>query len=444
MTAFPDDRRDLAAMFVPLARALVAREEPALLAYDISMWGYVVLTALAEQPVRTQAALAQAIGADKSRIIGVLDDLQQRELIKRQPDAADRRVHLLSLTPAGDRLRRSVEAAIRASEEEVLATLPAGDREAFLRSLKSLYERYRAPRGWHEKLSRVKIGLQIPDFTTPDGPPRLGADLATVARTADEGGFEFIAVMDHFFQIRGVGPAEREMLEAYTTLGYLAACTSRAKLLTLVTGAVYRHPGVLAKIVTTLDVLSGGRAWLGIGAAWNEEESRGLGIPFPPVAERFERLEETLQICLQMWRGDESPYQGRHYQLERPLNSPQALTRPHPPIMIGGGGERKTLRFVAKYADACNLFPSPDLARKLDVLRAHCDAEGRDYDEITKTCYFIFDVGEKGEKTGEVIDRLGQMAELGFEVAIGAVANVWQVTPLEVIAADVIPAVAGL
>jgi F420-dependent oxidoreductase-like protein len=290
----------------------------------------------------------------------------------------------------------------------------------------------------------VKIGLQIPDFTTPDGPPRLGADLATVARTADEGGFEFIAVMDHFFQIGMLGPPERAMLEAYTTLGYLAACTSRVKLLTLVTGAVYRYPGVLAKIVTTLDVLSGGRGWLGIGAAWNEEESRGLGIGFPPVAERFERLEETLQICLQMWRGDESPYRGQHYQLERPLNSPQSLTRPHPPIMIGGGGEKKTLRLVAKYADACNLFPGPDLPRKLDVLRAHCDAEGRDYDEITKTCYFIFDVGEKGEKTAEVIDRLGRLAEMGFGIAIGAVANVWQVTPLEVIAADVIPAVAGL
>ena len=256
----------------------------------------------------------------------------------------------------------------------------------------------------------MKIGLQIPDFTSPDGPPRLGADLAAVARTADEGGFEFIALMDHFFQIRGVGPAESEMLEAYTTLGYLAACTSRVKLLTLVTGAVYRYPGVLAKIVTTLDVLSAGRAWLGIGAAWNEEESRGLGIPFPPVAERFERLEETLKICLQMWRGDESPYRGEHYQLDRLLNSPQALTRPHPPIMIGGGGEKKTLRLVARYADACNLFPSPDLARKLDVLRAHCEAEGRDYGEITKTCYFIFDVGEKGEKTGEMIDRLGQLA----------------------------------
>jgi F420-dependent oxidoreductase-like protein len=290
----------------------------------------------------------------------------------------------------------------------------------------------------------VQIGLQIPDFTTPGGPARLGADLATVARTADDAGFDFVAVMDHFFQIGVIGPPEREMLEAYTTLGYLAAATSRAKLLTLITGVVYRHPGILAKIVTTLDVLSGGRAWLGIGAAWNEEEARGLGVPFPPVAERFERLEEAIQICLQMWRGDESPYIGRHYQLARPLNSPQALSSPHPPVMIGGSGERKTLRLVAKYAQACNLFPGPDLAHKLDVLRSHCDAEGRDYDEITKTCYFLFDVGAKGEKAGEVVDQLGKLAELGFEAAIGAVANVWDITPLEVIGADVIPAVAGL
>jgi F420-dependent oxidoreductase-like protein len=290
----------------------------------------------------------------------------------------------------------------------------------------------------------VKIGLQIPDFTTPGGPARLGADLATVARTADDAGFEFLAVMDHFFQIGLIGPPDREMLEAYTTLGYLAAATSRVKLLTLVTGTVYRHPGILAKIVTTLDVLSGGRAWLGVGAAWNDEESRGLGIPFPPVAERFERLEETLQICLQMWRGDESPYQGRHYQLERPINAPQALSTPHPPILIGGSGERKTLRLVARYAQACNLFPGPDLARKLDVLRAHCDAEGRDYGEIAKTCYFMFDTGEKGEQAAELVDRLGKLAGMGFEAAIGAVANVWDLTPLEVIGSEVIPAVAGL
>jgi len=297
--------------------------------------------------------------------------------------------------------------------------------------------------GSSTEVTNVKIGLQIPDFTGP-GAARLGADLATVARTADDAGFEFISVMDHFFQIGVVGPPEHDMLEAYTTLGYLAGVTSRAKLVTLVTGAVYRHPGVLAKIVTTLDVLSGGRAWLGIGAAWNEEESRGLGIPFPPVAERFVRLEETLQICLQMWRGDESPYQGTHYRLERPLNYPKAISAPHPPILIGGSGERKTLRFVARYAQACNLFPGPDLARKLDVLRAHCDAEGRDYDEIEKTCYFIFDVGEKGSSAGQVVDQLGNLAGLGFQAAIGAVANVWDVTPLEVIGSEVIPAVAAL
>ena len=240
----------------------------------------------------------------------------------------------------------------------------------------------------------MKIGLQIPDFTTPDGPPRLGADLATVARTADEGGFEFIAVMDHFFQIRGVGPTEREMLEAYTTLGYLAACTSRVKLLTLVTGAVYRYPGVLAKIVTTLDVLSGGRAWLGIGAAWNEEESGGLGIPFPPVAERFERLEETLQICLQMWSDDNGPFNGRHYQLAETLCVPPPISRPHPPILVGGGGEKKTLLLVARYADACNVFGSSpqDVGHKLDVLRSHCADEGRDYDRIDKTVLAVLPV----------------------------------------------------
>jgi F420-dependent oxidoreductase-like protein len=290
----------------------------------------------------------------------------------------------------------------------------------------------------------VQIGLQIPDFTWPDGPARLGAELARVATVADDAGFEFLAVMDHFFQIGVVGPPEHDMLEAYTTLGYLAGQTSRVRLLTLVTGAVYRHPGILAKTVTTLDVLSGGRAWLGIGAAWNEEESRGLGIPFPPVAERFERLEETVAICLQMWSGDQTPISGRHYQLERPMNSPQALSRPHPPIMIGGGGERKTLRLVARYAQACNLFPGPDLARKLDVLRAHCETEGRDYDEILKTCYFPFDVGEKGENAGEVVDRLGALAEMGFQAAIGLVSRVWEVTPLEIIGSEVIPAVASL
>jgi F420-dependent oxidoreductase-like protein len=285
----------------------------------------------------------------------------------------------------------------------------------------------------------MKIGLQIPDFSTPRGPERLGAELATVARTADDAGFEYIAVMDHFFQIPAVGPADREMLEAYTTLGYLAACTSRAALLTVITGTVYREPGILAKIVTTLDVLSKGRAWLGIGAAWNEQESRGLGVPFPPVAERFERLEETLQICLQMWHGDEAPYHGKHYQLERPLNSPQSLSKPHPPIMIGGGGEKKTLRLVARYADACNVFAGRDEARKLDVLRQHCEAVGRDYDTIYKTVYYAFNTSSGAQR---IIDDLGTLAGLGFDAAIGGVVNVWDVSPVEFIGSEIIPVVA--
>jgi F420-dependent oxidoreductase-like protein len=290
----------------------------------------------------------------------------------------------------------------------------------------------------------MRLGLQIPDFTNPDGPPALASDLAWAARTADQADFEFLALMDHFFQIGPVGPVENAMLEAYTTLGFLAAHTERVKLLTLVTGAIYRQPGILAKIVTTLDVLSGGRAWLGIGAAWNQQESEGLGLYFPPVAERFERLEETLQIVLRMWRGDESPYDAEHYHLERPINSPQSLTRPHPPIMIGGGGEKKTLRLVAEYADATNLFPVPDLARKLDVLRQHCDEAGRDYDAISKTVYFVFDPGTRGERTGEVIDRLGLLAEMGFDTAIGSVTRIWERTPLEIVGRDILPAVASL
>jgi alkanesulfonate monooxygenase SsuD/methylene tetrahydromethanopterin reductase-like flavin-dependent oxidoreductase (luciferase family) len=215
-------------------------------------------------------------------------------------------------------------------------------------------------------------------------------------------------------------------------------------LLAVVTGAPYRYPGVLAKTVTTLDVLSGGRAWLGIGAAWNEYEARSLGIPFPPLAERFERLEETLQICLQMWSGDEQPIHGRHYQLQRPLNSPQSLSRPHPPIMIGGSGEQKTLRLVAQYADACNLFPSPELPHKLGVLRRHCDAVGRNYDDILKTCMFHFDVGGRGEKVGRLLGSLRWLASMGVQAAIGGVKDVWKLAPLDIIGEQVIPAAAEI
>jgi F420-dependent oxidoreductase-like protein len=249
--------------------------------------------------------------------------------------------------------------------------------------------------------------------------------------------------MDHVWQIGMIGPPEHEMLEAYTALAFVAACTERIDLMTLVTAVVYRDPGLLAKIVTTLDVLSGGRAWLGIGAAWNEEEARGLGLLFPPTAERFERLEETLQICLQMWSGEDRAYDGGHYHLARTLDVPAPLRRPHPPILIGGSGERKTLRFVAKYAQACNLFPSPDLPHKLDVLREHCDREGRDYDDIQKTVLFNFDVAD-GDNVARIVDQLGALARLGFDVAHGSVRDVARIEPIEIIGRDVIPAVAGL
>src|ERR1700737_557140 len=293
----------------------------------------------------------------------------------------------------------------------------------------------------------MKIGLDIADFTWPAGPGKPGSTLADIARTADQAGFDSIWVMDHFWQIRMNGPEHHEMLEGYSALSYIAAITSRAKLGTMVTGAIYHQPGILAKTVTTLDVLSGGRAWLGIGAAWNEAESKGLGIPFPPLKERFERLEETLEICLQMWegkRGSEKPYHGTHYTLERPLNSPQSLTRPHPPILIGGGGEQKTLRLVAQYAQACNLFPSPEIPRKLDILREHCKAVGRNYDEIEKTALFQFDVGDNGEKVDKVIGGLHWLAGMGIQTVIGGVPHVDRIKPLEIVGEKVNPARASL
>ena len=290
----------------------------------------------------------------------------------------------------------------------------------------------------------MKIGLQIPSFTWPGGAREIAPTLAKVARTADEGGFDLIGVMDHFFQIRSLGPPEQEMLEAYTTLGYLAANTSRARLITVVTGVVYRYPGVLAKAVNTLDVLSGGRGMLGIGAGWNEYEAKSLGIPFPPVAERFDWLEDTLRLCLQMWKGDESRLDGKKFVFERPLNSPQSLARPHPPIMIGGMGEQKTLRLVAKYANACNLFPTPEVAHKLDVLKRHCEREKRNYDEIEKTTMFHFDVGDRGENVGQIVERLRGLSRMGFTTAIGGVKDVSKIKPLEVIARELIPAVAAL
>src|SRR5918994_3310125 len=237
----------------------------------------------------------------------------------------------------------------------------------------------------------MKFGITIPRFVAPDGDAGIGPELAAIARDADEAGLDSLWVMDHFFQIPPIGEAEEAMLEGYAALAYVAGITERIQLGTLVTGVTYRHPGILVKTVTTLDVLSGGRAWLGIGAGWYEREHLGLGVPFPPGSERFERLEETLQIADQMWSGEVGAYAGKHYQLAETLCQPMPVSRPRPRIMVGGSGEQKTLRLVARYADACNLFARPGdegialLQHKLDVLRAHCDTEGRSYESIEKT-----------------------------------------------------------
>ena len=299
----------------------------------------------------------------------------------------------------------------------------------------------------------MKIGLQVPNFTWPGGPKEIRTKLADIARAADEAGFSSLWVMDHFFQIgrpnnpTGLGPAEDEMLESYSTLSYLAGFTQKVTLGTLVTGVVYRHPGILVKTVTTLDVLSGGRAWLGIGAAWNERESRGLGVPFPPVKERFERLEETLQVAKQMWSDNTGPYNGKHLQLAETLCHPQPLSKPHPPIMIGGTGEKKTLRLVAQYANACNLFEGmgiETLQHKLSVLKQHCEAVGRDYSEIEKSTLGGAYLAEGQMSVSDVIEQCRRLADIGVQHAIFNLPNVHEITPLEVFGREIIPAVAEL
>ncbi|WP_017573708.1 LLM class F420-dependent oxidoreductase [Nocardiopsis halotolerans] len=263
----------------------------------------------------------------------------------------------------------------------------------------------------------MELGLHVADFTWDGGTPAIGPTLADTARQAEAAGIARLTVMDHFWQMGNeVGPRENAMLEAYTTLGFLAAHTERVLLHTLVTGAVYHEPGVLAKQISTLDALSGGRAGLGVGAAWYADEAHGLGIPFPSTAERFERLEETIQICLQMWSDDEGPYRGQHHRLDHTLNSPQSVSEPHPYLMVGGSGERRTLRMVAQYADACNVFGGPDAAHKLDVLKGHCEALGRDYDRIEKTT--IFSVTPDTTRDA-LVGQLLETAETGFTVAYG-------------------------
>ncbi len=293
----------------------------------------------------------------------------------------------------------------------------------------------------------MKLGLQIPSFTWPGGTTEIGPTLARVARMADDVGFDSIWVMDHFFQIRGVGPATDPMLEGWTTLGWMAAHTDRARLGLMVGGVHYRPPALWVKMATTLDVLSGGRAWLGIGAAWNQEESEGLGFPFPPLADRFAMLEDTLRYAHAMWqgeRGSEARFEGRTVRATRLLNSPQSLSRPRPPIMVGGGGERRTLRLVAEYADATNVFGGPEgIAHKYAVLREHCLTIGRPYDEIERSTLQTVHVTPTGERGSEVpsriVDRFGELADAGAQHVIFSVRDVWDTSKLELIGREVIP-----
>jgi F420-dependent oxidoreductase-like protein len=287
----------------------------------------------------------------------------------------------------------------------------------------------------------MKLGLQISSFTWPGGPEAIGPTLGRIAGQADDVGLDSIWVMDHFIQIRSVGRAEEPMLEGWTALGFLAAMTKRARLGLMVGGVHYRLPGLWVKAATTLDVLSGGRAWLGIGAAWNQEESEALGFPFPPLGERFEMLEETLQIAHGMWtgeRGSEEPFVGRQFRASRLLNAPQSISRPRPPIMIGGGGERKTLRLVARYGDATNVFGGPAaIHHKYEVLREHCAAIGRDPDEIERST--LQSVNLASESPDQVVDRFGELADAGAQHVILSLRNLDDPANLETFGRAVIP-----
>ena len=290
----------------------------------------------------------------------------------------------------------------------------------------------------------MQIGLQIPVFTWSD---EIGTTLSEIVRTAEKAGFSSIWVMDHFFQLEMFGDAAEPMLEAYSTLNYIAALTNKVKLGTLVTGVVYRHPGALIKTVTTLDVLSGGRAYFGVGAAWYEREAQGLGLPFPKIQHRFEMLEETLQIAKQMWSGKRDSFNGEYYQLAETISSPQPLSKPHPKILIGGMGENKTLRLVAQYADACNLFAYGGLGvinHKLKVLKKHCETIGRSYDEIERTALSTANLSAGNMSTEDVIGMCKGLAGERIEHVIFNMPNVQEITPLEKFGEEIIPAIADL
>jgi F420-dependent oxidoreductase-like protein len=293
----------------------------------------------------------------------------------------------------------------------------------------------------------MKLGLQIPSFTWPGGRERIGPTLTRIAQAAEQAGFSSLWVMDHFFQIEMIGKPEEPMLEAYSTLNFLAAVTTRIRLGALVTGVIYRYPAILVKTVTTLDVLSGGRAYFGVGAAWYEREAIGLGVPFPPLKERFERLEETVQIALQMWSGKVAPYNGKHCRLAETLCSPLPISQPHPPIMIGGAGEKRTLPLVAKSANACNLYAFENLDQvraKLEVLQRQCEQIGRPFEEIERTAIGSIDLRDGKMSAHEAIEYCRRVSQAGIQHFIVSITGDHELKPIELMGNEVIPAVAGL
>ena len=292
------------------------------------------------------------------------------------------------------------------------------------------------------------IGLQIPSFKAPGGTAAIRPKLKEIVTTAEAAGFYSLWVMDHFYQIKGLfGEAYTDpMLEAYTTLGYFAGLTEKAYLGALVTGVIYRHPAVLMKMVNTLDILSGGRAYLGIGAAWYEEEAKGYGIPYPSTSERFEQLEDNLKLAKALWSSDETSFAGKHFSAPAITNNPRPLSSPHPRIMIGGTGPNKTLRMVAQYADACNIgewVGVENMQKSLDTLKRHCEALGRDYGSIEKTSLCTVHLSGK-DTVGSVISRIKELAAMGFTHAIFNMPDVYTMTPLKTFAKEIIPAAAGL
>lgn len=294
----------------------------------------------------------------------------------------------------------------------------------------------------------MKLGLHIVDTNWEGGPSRLGPTLGEIVEASEEAGFDWISVADHLWLHPRIGGPLGNHLEAYSTLGFIAAHTQRVRLMALATAVSYRPAGLLAKVVSTLDVLSGGRAMLGIGAGDYPEEAAGLGLPWPPtLGERFDLVEETVRACLEMWAGEhgsDRSFDSSHVRMGRTLNLPQSLSRPHPPILIAGSGERRTLPLVARYADACNLRPSPEIPRLLDLLRRLCDEAGREYDAIEKTAPFFFDVGPDGSKVGELVERLRWLSGMGIETVSGWVVGMERITPIEIMGREVIPAVAEL